>query len=305
MYQFESITRRGRLGGQRLAERADSAPPDLPEPPRPAGDTLTGERLLLVVVDAVAVGGASLATGARWTVVLAAPALTAAGLYRPRLRFSALDDAPRILLGVGAIGLAGGWVPPPVLPRPTLLWPVLMLLGVLVVGTRPLPRRRAGRGRRRRSAAGTARAGRTRGPLRRRRTRRARMARRGRRGGFALAVGRAVADPAGGAGQRPPGGRQRGGRPRRGRPASAGALVPPERPDALADAVARRLCDPALAGAEGRAAAAYATQFDVHRTFDRLAGATLAALGKPTGPSPARILRRGRGAVTPTLRSPG
>ncbi len=88
-------------------------------------------------------------------------------------------------------------------------------------------------------------------------------------------------------------------------PASAGALVPPERPDALADAVARRLCDPALAGAEGRAAAAYATQFDVHRTFDRLAGATLAALGKPTGPSPARILRRGRGAVTPTLRSPG
>jgi exopolysaccharide biosynthesis polyprenyl glycosylphosphotransferase len=140
VYQFESITRRGRLGGQRLAERADSAPPDLPEPPRPVGGALIGERLLLVVVDAAAVGGAALATGARWPAILAVPALAAAGLHRPRLRFSALDDAPRILLGVGAVGLAGGWVPPPVLPpvlpavlpRPTLLWPVLMLLGVLV-----------------------------------------------------------------------------------------------------------------------------------------------------------------------------
>src|SRR6266545_3220590 len=54
----------------------------------------------------------------------------------------------------------------------------------------------------------------------------------------------------------------------------AGALVAPEDPAALAGALALRLRDPARTGAEGVAAARHARQFDIRRTFDRLATAT-------------------------------
>jgi glycosyltransferase involved in cell wall biosynthesis len=54
----------------------------------------------------------------------------------------------------------------------------------------------------------------------------------------------------------------------------AGALVPPDDPDALAGAVALRLRDPARTAAESTAAARHARQFDISRTFDRLATVT-------------------------------
>jgi glycosyltransferase involved in cell wall biosynthesis len=57
-------------------------------------------------------------------------------------------------------------------------------------------------------------------------------------------------------------------------PAAVGALVRPDDPAALGDALARRLRDPDLCRAEGRAAAAHAARFDLRRTFDRLADAT-------------------------------
>lgn len=54
-----------------------------------------------------------------------------------------------------------------------------------------------------------------------------------------------------------------------------GAAVPVEQADALAHAVAQRLADPALAAAEGDAAAAKAAaEFDLRLTFDRLAELT-------------------------------
>jgi glycosyltransferase involved in cell wall biosynthesis len=58
-----------------------------------------------------------------------------------------------------------------------------------------------------------------------------------------------------------------------------GVLVAPESPDALADALARRLCEPSLAAAEGRAAATLAAQFDQRHTLEELAQLALALVG--------------------------
>jgi glycosyltransferase involved in cell wall biosynthesis len=55
---------------------------------------------------------------------------------------------------------------------------------------------------------------------------------------------------------------------------AVGALVPPDDPAALADCLVPRLGDRAHARAEGDHAARHATQFDIGRTFDRLAAAT-------------------------------
>ncbi|WP_224392962.1 glycosyltransferase [Pseudonocardia sp. ICBG1293] len=57
-------------------------------------------------------------------------------------------------------------------------------------------------------------------------------------------------------------------------PPAVGALVPPEDPGDLADAVADRLLDPGLAGREGRAAAGWARGFDTARTWTELAALT-------------------------------
>jgi glycosyltransferase involved in cell wall biosynthesis len=57
-------------------------------------------------------------------------------------------------------------------------------------------------------------------------------------------------------------------------PRGAGALVRPGDPDALAAEVARRLKDPSLVAAESREAARHAGEFDIRRTFDRLAAVT-------------------------------
>jgi glycosyltransferase involved in cell wall biosynthesis len=66
---------------------------------------------------------------------------------------------------------------------------------------------------------------------------------------------------------------------------SVGALVPPENPVALADAVTHRLNDCSLSRAEGDAAANHAAQFDTRLTFDRLADATAGVVaGRRCGP---------------------
>jgi glycosyltransferase involved in cell wall biosynthesis len=56
--------------------------------------------------------------------------------------------------------------------------------------------------------------------------------------------------------------------------AEVGALVPPVAAGPLADAIATRLRDRALARAEGAAAARLAAGFDQRLTFDRLAAVT-------------------------------
>ena len=56
---------------------------------------------------------------------------------------------------------------------------------------------------------------------------------------------------------------------------SVGQLVPVERPTELAGALSRRLGDPALRRRESEAAADRAAEFDLRRTFDQLAAATV------------------------------
>jgi glycosyltransferase involved in cell wall biosynthesis len=57
---------------------------------------------------------------------------------------------------------------------------------------------------------------------------------------------------------------------------SVGALVPPDDPAALAEALTRRLGMPKLSTVEGLAAARHAGHFDTRRTHERLAATTLA-----------------------------
>jgi glycosyltransferase involved in cell wall biosynthesis len=64
-----------------------------------------------------------------------------------------------------------------------------------------------------------------------------------------------------------------------------GALVPPDRPAPLAEALLRRLREPGLGRAEGAAAARHAEGFDAAHTYTRLAGLTRAAAGRHPEPA--------------------
>jgi glycosyltransferase involved in cell wall biosynthesis len=79
-----------------------------------------------------------------------------------------------------------------------------------------------------------------------------------------------------------------------------GCLVPPENPAALADALARRLTEPALAQAEGRSAAARAEQFDQRHTLDELARLTVAVAARSCHTTIAATTSH----ATPTLEMP-
>ena len=94
-------------------------------------------------------------------------------------------------------------------------------------------------------------------------------------GGAAVALGRAVADRAGGVRHRPRSwSPARAGAGRGRSPPRSAPWCRPDDPAALADAVARRLCDPPLTRAEGGAAARHAARFDLRHTFDQLAAVT-------------------------------
>ncbi len=96
------------LVGQPVAEAVRPRP--LPAP-RYRDWHAAGERAALVAVDLAVVLALSCVDGVSWLPLLATvPAFAVAGLYRPRLRYSALDDLPRLLLGVGIVALAT--VPP-------------------------------------------------------------------------------------------------------------------------------------------------------------------------------------------------
>jgi exopolysaccharide biosynthesis polyprenyl glycosylphosphotransferase len=105
-----------------------------------ARHTAAGVRCALLLTDLAAVGATSFLAGATWAAaaVWAASTVLAyatVGLYRSRLRFSALDDAPRLLFGAGiavAVGaLLSRQVPPmgALAARPTL-WPALLACAV-------------------------------------------------------------------------------------------------------------------------------------------------------------------------------
>jgi exopolysaccharide biosynthesis polyprenyl glycosylphosphotransferase len=113
-----------------LAVRPGAAPAD-PE---------RRERYPLVISDVVTVAAAATVAGAGWRTTLcwALPLVlmfAAAGLYRPRLRYSALDQVPRVLaaIGLAAVVLAGLPLPVTLTPRALAGRPVLWLL-VLAVG---------------------------------------------------------------------------------------------------------------------------------------------------------------------------
>lgn len=65
---------------------------------------------------------------------------------------------------------------------------------------------------------------------------------------------------------------------------STGALVPPDDAGALADALAARVSDPALAAAEGHAAVRLAARFDQRDTLAELARLTRTVAGLPAAP---------------------
>jgi exopolysaccharide biosynthesis polyprenyl glycosylphosphotransferase len=136
VYQFASVARRGRLGGQVPPARVEARPQVLPEPQAPARGAIAGEWLLLLVVDLVAVAAVAVSAGAGWLAVLAtaavvATALGAAGLYRSRLSYSVLDDLPRTAVAVATVVPMLMWAG---LSAPTahpLVWPAVVLAGLV------------------------------------------------------------------------------------------------------------------------------------------------------------------------------
>jgi exopolysaccharide biosynthesis polyprenyl glycosylphosphotransferase len=90
---------------------------------RATRSAFAGERFALVAVDLTVIFAASMLAGTTLAATLVrgivtASAFAAAGLYRQRLRFSALDHLPQILAGVGVSLAIGAWV-----ALPTLLTP--------------------------------------------------------------------------------------------------------------------------------------------------------------------------------------
>ncbi|MEN3308124.1 MAG: hypothetical protein V7603_4326 [Micromonosporaceae bacterium] len=121
------------------------------------------ERYPLIVSDVITVTAAAAVAGAAWrtTIAWALPLvlmLAAAGLYRPRLRYSALDQVPRVLAAVGLVVATLACLPLPVALTPhafasrPVAWLVVLTAGLLgnrVLTYRWLYRRRARGGGRR------------------------------------------------------------------------------------------------------------------------------------------------------------
>jgi exopolysaccharide biosynthesis polyprenyl glycosylphosphotransferase len=128
-----------RPGGQPVVENPSEPPQTVPGRVRPA---LLGERLQLMAIDAVLV--VAVTTSSRsWSTSLTAgcwtvAALAVAGLYRPRLRLSAVDDLSRLVLAVGIASAVYAWVAPLVAaPRAmpgSALWWWLVVAACLLLG---------------------------------------------------------------------------------------------------------------------------------------------------------------------------
>jgi hypothetical protein len=127
------------------AQRGDLSAYHQPEPApaRASKSVFAGERWRLVALDAAIIVAASFAAGSSWAPALIRAISTvlvfaAVGLYRTRLHYSALDEVPRLLLGVAVVLPLGAWLPVPDLMTPKLFvaapiaWPAAVLAGVLV-----------------------------------------------------------------------------------------------------------------------------------------------------------------------------
>ncbi len=160
VYQIDSITRWGRNTGQRAAKPAERPPQPQPQPQpvpvRPVRAAAVGavEGRVLLTLDLVAVVAVSLAAGSSWvTTPLRAIATTLAfaiaGLYRGRLQFSVLDDLPRVVVAVVAVGgVALAWptgATPRALATTSVVWAAALVAAVVsgrVVGYALLRRHR-------------------------------------------------------------------------------------------------------------------------------------------------------------------
>jgi exopolysaccharide biosynthesis polyprenyl glycosylphosphotransferase len=107
-----------------------------------ARSPFAAERSALVAVDLAVVAGISLLAGSTVVATLIRAAITvlalgAAGLYRQRLRFSALDHLPRIVAAAAVVLPAGAWLAVPTLLLPPafaaapLVWPAAVVAGVV------------------------------------------------------------------------------------------------------------------------------------------------------------------------------
>jgi exopolysaccharide biosynthesis polyprenyl glycosylphosphotransferase len=112
-----------------------------------------GESVRVGALDTLAVVVATSAGGSWATRLIivggALVALSAIGMYQPRLRLCALDEAPGTLLAVGAAWVVGGWIAPPApapaLPAAALWWWLVVAASIVIaraLGYSHLRRRR-------------------------------------------------------------------------------------------------------------------------------------------------------------------
>ncbi|MDT4988358.1 MAG: hypothetical protein QOI74_2452 [Micromonosporaceae bacterium] len=115
MYQFASVTRWGRNTGQAPHGQVDPESPTIVlTAAAPARGRRSADRYGLGALDVAAVVAVSLLVGASPAdlavrAATAVVALAVVGLYRPRLRYSVLDDLPRIVLAVALVTVVASW----------------------------------------------------------------------------------------------------------------------------------------------------------------------------------------------------
>jgi exopolysaccharide biosynthesis polyprenyl glycosylphosphotransferase len=142
----QEVARRGRSDWARADEqgrRGSSTNPTGSAPSGRGGPVPSGqyERAMLTATDLAIIGIASFVAGSAWVAALihavgAAAAFAAVTLYRPRLRYSALDDLPQIVVGVGVVFPLGAWLAvadlltPPAFAALPIAWPIAAVASV-------------------------------------------------------------------------------------------------------------------------------------------------------------------------------
>jgi exopolysaccharide biosynthesis polyprenyl glycosylphosphotransferase len=139
---FASVATTGRPDAARPAEQAERRRLAALMPSRESRRT-DPERLALVTTDVVVLVALSVLAGSTGIATLTRTCMcmvlyAAAGLYRPRLFFSPLDDVSRILLCVIAVLPFEAWSQVSTLPAPRwfnavpVVWPGVMFAGVVI-----------------------------------------------------------------------------------------------------------------------------------------------------------------------------